>query len=768
MSLPTTLVETYLYQAARLVLAGELPLEKAIAQLTTAAEWGNPSDGEINRVDTLIQDLLRSQREPQFGYILAELNLAVCRAVGSPSQEVLCANTLGEAITGLKDARLIPRRIEVYESALEIAKDSGDEWRAAILYNNLGNAYSDLATGDPQANAQAAIDCFERALTVFTPETSPYAWATIQNNLATVYKVRPGNDDANIQPAIACWEQALTVFRRDTYPLEWANVQRNLGIACKDLNNGDPVTNLVRAKGHLLVALEVLTSEEQPTLWAEVQNTLGNVYFRLTTGDRSENLRQAITCFEAALTIRTERAYPVQFAATSVNLGNTWLSLPTGNRIENLRRAIDSYERALGVYSPQDFPELNAQVHANLAAAYLYLPAGDRAQNLRRAEQSLRIALGVYTRSNNPTRYAWVKSTQGAVYQAMARNNPDRIPQAIDCYRAALEVYTAEEYPADYARAMDTLGTLYRALPGADRQEHYRQAEHYYLAALTIYRRESYPDEFASTQTNLGNCYLFWPTSDRSQTILKAMACYHEALSIHTRDRFPLDHARLMDGLAAAYSSLANQREEFRTAAAQCFQEALDAAISIGAQDEIVRIAGNGGSWFWRQDDWASACLWLARALHTLEGRWEEHYSAIGRSELQEEHAALYARVVQSCYMLGRKADALQYVEHSRSRYLLSLLGETIKHLPSAPPPTREKVARLSELSEELRATESVTAFVLSPEQALDLIRQQESLRKERNDLLELLAHDLPEYVVALRLGQLQDFQSLKEMLRAG
>ena len=161
---------------------------------------------------------------------------------------MICANTVGEAISALKDPRLTPRRIEVYTSALEIAEKSGDRRRAAILYNNLGNAYSELTTGDLQENIRAAIDCFEQALTVFTLEIAPSAWASIQNNLATVYKMKPGNDDQNIRPAIACWDKALTIFQKDNYPFEWANVQRNLGIAYKDLNTGDPVENLSQSK----------------------------------------------------------------------------------------------------------------------------------------------------------------------------------------------------------------------------------------------------------------------------------------------------------------------------------------------------------------------------------------------------------------------------------------------------------------------------------------------------------------------------------------
>lgn len=764
MSLPKSLSETYLFETARLVRAGKFSLKEGAAQLIAVSEWGNPSDGELNQVDALIQEVIRDQREPRFAHILAELNLAVCKAVGSPSQEVICSNTVGEAITTLKDPRLTPRRIEVYEAALEIAANSGDRWRAAILHNNLGNAYSELATGDPQENIQAAIDCFEQALTVFTPEAVPYAWASIQNNLGTVYKLKPGGDDQNIRPAIVCWEKALTIFQEDAYPLEWANVQRNLGIAYKDLNTGDPVENLIRARNLLLSALEIFTPDQQPVLWAEVQNILGNIFFRLTTGNRSENLKQAIACFDAALTIRTMETYPAQFAATMVNLGNTWLSLPTGDRAANLRKAIDCYEDALAVYSPKDFPELNAQVHTNLAAAYLYLPAGDRAQNLRRADQSLKIALNIFILSRNPQQFAWCKSTQGAVYQEMTRNDRTYTRQSMTCYQAALEVYTEESFPADFARVMDALGTLYRSRSDGDRLESFQKAEQCYRAALRIYRPDTYPDDWASTQTNLGNCYLFWPTADRGRTLPKATECYQSALTIHTRERFPFDYARLMDGLATAYGMLSDQSVEYRVAAAQCLREAWEAAAVVGARGEIVRIAGNGGSLFWKQANWPLAYEWLAKAINALEGMWGEHYSPVGRQELQQEHSVLHPRIILSCHALRMAEEALYYAEHGRSRYLLSLLGQVLKYALKVPARVQEKVERLSVLSEDLISLDAVIALHNSPKEILRLIDQQETIRDEQKSILDVLEKELPEYT-SLWKGQPQGFTAIQESL---
>ncbi|MFZ0889802.1 MAG: hypothetical protein WA005_15245 [Candidatus Binataceae bacterium] len=121
--------------------------------------------------------------------------------------------------------------------------------------NNLGNAYSDLPTGDRGENLRRAIECYEAALRVRTEREFPQDWATTQNNLGTAYVDLPtGDRGENLKRAVACYEAALRVRTERDFPQDWATTQNNLGTA----------------------------------------------YGNLPTGDRGENLKRAIACYEAA------------------------------------------------------------------------------------------------------------------------------------------------------------------------------------------------------------------------------------------------------------------------------------------------------------------------------------------------------------------------------------------------------------------------------------------------------------------------------------
>ena len=129
-----------------------------------------------------------------------------------------------------------------------------------------------------------------------------------QNNLGNAYSDLPtGDRGENLRRAIACYEAALRVYTEADFPSDWATTQNNLGNAYSDLPTGDRGENLRRAIACYEAALRVRTEADFPSDWARTQNNLGNAYRDLPTGDRGENLRRAIACYEAALRVYTER-----------------------------------------------------------------------------------------------------------------------------------------------------------------------------------------------------------------------------------------------------------------------------------------------------------------------------------------------------------------------------------------------------------------------------------------------------------------------------
>ena len=61
---------------------------------------------------------------------------------------------------------------------------------------NLGNAYSDLPTGDRSENLHRAIACYESALRVYTEADFPSDWAMTQFNLGLALREEKRLDES--------------------------------------------------------------------------------------------------------------------------------------------------------------------------------------------------------------------------------------------------------------------------------------------------------------------------------------------------------------------------------------------------------------------------------------------------------------------------------------------------------------------------------------------------------------------------------------------
>ncbi|MGA9350900.1 MAG: tetratricopeptide repeat protein, partial [Anaerolineae bacterium] len=152
---------------------------------------------------------------------------------------------------------------------------------------------------------QKAIECYQEALRVYTPEAAPLGYAMTQNNLGTAYADLPtGDRAANLEQAIACYQEALRFWTPEAAPLYYAGTQNNLGTAYQSLPTGDRAANLEKAIQCYQEALRFYTPEAVPLDYAMTQNNLGLAYLHLPTGDRATNLKQSLHCVETALQIK--------------------------------------------------------------------------------------------------------------------------------------------------------------------------------------------------------------------------------------------------------------------------------------------------------------------------------------------------------------------------------------------------------------------------------------------------------------------------------
>jgi tetratricopeptide (TPR) repeat protein len=133
----------------------------------------------------------------------------------------------------------------------------------ANIQNNLGLAYTSLPGGDRQANLEKAIDCYQKALQVYTKDATPTSWAKVQRDLGVVYRNLPGSDQQeNLKKAINHYNMALQVYSRDAFPLDWA-----IGLPVSFIQNR-PTYQITSGSGAEAIdsrsaALSIITAKKQ-------------------------------------------------------------------------------------------------------------------------------------------------------------------------------------------------------------------------------------------------------------------------------------------------------------------------------------------------------------------------------------------------------------------------------------------------------------------------------------------------------------------------
>ena len=332
----------------------------------------------------------------------------------------------------------------------------------AIIIGKFSNLISDFYLGNKANNIEIAIAGYKTILTVFTHDSNPVIWATIQTNLGIAYCDRIRGDKAdNLELAIEAYQLALSVYTKQDFPYDWATTQNNLGIAYLNRIRGDKADNLELAIEAYQLALSVYTKQDFPYDWATTQNNLGIAYLNRIRGDKADNLELAIEAYQLALSVYTKQDFPYDWATTQNNLGNAYSERISGDRAQNLEKAIEAYQLALSVRTKEDFPYDWAITQINLANGYSNRIGHDRAENLEIAIEAYQLALSVFTKQYFPEIWAIAQNNLGNAYSKRILGNcTENLEKAIASYQKASEIYTREAFPEDWADIQRNIGKL--------------------------------------------------------------------------------------------------------------------------------------------------------------------------------------------------------------------------------------------------------------------------------------------------------------------
>lgn len=364
-----------------------------------------------------------------------------------------------------------------------------------------GNSHARSNAGNRKINIELAIDCFHKALQVYTKNRFPEKWADVHINLGSMYRRRLSGDYSdNLELSINCYLQALTVYTKQTKSDAWAIIHNNLVNTYLDRINGSKKENIELAIKSAELALEIRTLDKDPIGWSMTQNNLGNSYLMRIEGSRGDNVDIAISHFEQALQIRTFTKYPFEWATTHHNLGMAYAERLNGKTKDNLENSIENYKQALKVRTKENTPNLWSDTQNNLGNVFADRVQGDQEENLE---------------------------------------------QAINHFHQALEIRTFQVFPYGWAETQNNLALVYRDRIKGDKKENLMEALLHFNEALKVFSKEAFPDKWAAVKMNLGNTFFMLSTINAGNYLDEALKAYHNALSRFNNHAYPSQYFNL-------------------------------------------------------------------------------------------------------------------------------------------------------------------------------------------------------------------------------
>jgi len=342
---------------------------------------GNSEDLErmfrasMNRLDSYVNQVLQFIIKPEVAPVLGLIASAMGPAEAVADMLVSFSGLMFQFPKGDH-----ARNVEIAIAACEVAarvftRETWPEYWATVQ-NNLGSMHIQRVLGERAENLSRAINCLKNALEVYTREAFPQKWTNLQINLGTAYResIR-GNKKENLNKAISCTSEALQVINREASPEAWIKGNANLGSAYNYLYRIDKERdNWEAAIHHLSAALEVCTPKTET--WADIQNNLGFAYFdRIQekaeySEEKAEYSEAAIARFDEALTVFTREEFPQKWAKVKHNLGIAYRERIREEKAENLSTAISCFNEAWQVCDREAFPQDGATLKFNLGLAY--------------------------------------------------------------------------------------------------------------------------------------------------------------------------------------------------------------------------------------------------------------------------------------------------------------------------------------------------------------------------------------------------------------
>ncbi len=175
----------------------------------------------------------------------------------------------------------------------------------------------------------------------------------------------------------------------------------------------------------------------------------------------------------------------------------------------------------------------------------------------------------------------------------------------------------------------------------------------------------------------MGNAYRNRIRAEREDNLELAIKAYNQSLEVRTREAFPYKWARLQNNLGLAYGNrIRGERADNLELAIAASNLSLEVYTPTAFPIDCLRTGRNLGNTANFIKDWETAIKGYNLAIEAVENTRLEALNPQRQQEILSEAMDVYHGIVQSYLNLNQKDRALEYVERSKTRYLVQLFTE--------------------------------------------------------------------------------------------
>jgi len=276
-------------------------IKMCIGQLYQYLDYKEPSSGHLDSAIKCYNDALEvlTVSKNPFGYANAQEQLGT----------VYLQNISEENC---------PKAVSAFKESLKVLTPEEYPLNYAMIQSEIGMAYRYLAAYKKSEEYYTkAIDSFNNALSVFSLEKYPDNHAKAMIELGATYLVEKSKFSVDdIKKAIDCFNVALNVYTPNYNRILYGYAYLNLAnaykiLAEKNIDKKENSLNIINAANK---ASEILTFDYFPKYYLYAQTIIGKAYcFLSEIENKEENLKLAIHYFDEALKNFTQNDFPDEF-----------------------------------------------------------------------------------------------------------------------------------------------------------------------------------------------------------------------------------------------------------------------------------------------------------------------------------------------------------------------------------------------------------------------------------------------------------------------